>query len=130
MIKRLLAITVIITTLLVGCATGNQNRVINFGIEMAQKGLWQEAAFRWRSELDKTGPSAALLNNLAIAAESAGDFGEAERLYQEALKMAPNHPVISENQKLFLKLKTGELPPEEEETKGKRGKRPPRGEEK
>jgi tetratricopeptide (TPR) repeat protein len=97
---------------------------------MAQKGLWQEAAYRWRSQLDKTGPSAALFNNLAIAAESAGNFSDAERFYDEALKLAPGHPVISDNRDQFHKLKKGELPPEDEEKKGKKGDRPARGEKK
>lgn len=130
MFLRQIAVTIFITVLLVGCAPSRQNQVLNFGIEMAQKGLWQEAAFRWRTELTQSGPTAALLNNLAIAAESAGDFPEAERLYQEALKLAPAHPVISDNQQQFLKLKKGELPLEEEDMKSKRGERPPRGEEK
>jgi len=80
---------------------------------MAKAGLWQEAAFRWRMQMEQTGPSAALYNNLAIAAESQGKFDEAERLYLEALKLAPDNPVIQDNHEQFIKLREGRAPDEE-----------------
>lgn len=122
MSQRLFLTVIIVTTLLAGCAPAIKNRKISFGIEMAQKGLWQEAAYRWQGQLEAHGPTAALLNNLAIAAESAGDFQEAERLYAEALKMSPGNPVILENQKLFLKLKAGNEPEEDKEDRKMGGK--------
>ncbi len=129
MVQRMIGISVFIIAVLAGCAPSVRNNSIRFGIEMAQNGLWQEAAFRWQTQLEKTGPSAALLNNLAIAAESEGQFAEAERLYSEALKLSPGNPAILENQQQFMKLKEGKTPPEDEPDKKLRG-RPARGERK
>ena len=54
---------------------------VDFGIKVAQSGLWKEAAYRWEkaAELDPT--YSAAWNNLAIAYEQQGNFdGSAEGL--------------------------------------------------
>ena len=47
---------------------------VDFGIKVAQSGLWKEAAYRWQKavEIDPTYPAA--WNNLAIAYEQQGNF--------------------------------------------------------
>lgn len=129
MLQRLFILSVSIISVMAGCAPTITNKPFDFGIHMAQKGLWKEAAFRWQKQMDQTGPSAAILNNLAIAAESEGDFPKAERLYQEALKLAPGDPVILDNQAEFMKLKEGKNLEEENQDKKLPG-RPVRGERK
>ncbi len=90
---------------LTGCgATGGHiQRQIEFGVESAQKGLWNEAIFRWeRSLLDK--PLDPLLhNNLAVAYESLGRFEQAEEEYERALELAENrYDAIRQNYEQFM----------------------------
>lgn len=120
MLQRLIPAAVLILTFMAGCSTAVGNRSIRFGIDMAKAGLWKEAAFRWQMQVEQTGPSAALYNNLAVAAESQGNFDEADRLYREALKLAPNHPVILDNHKQFIQLREGKALEEEKPEKKKR----------
>lgn len=72
-----------------------------FGIEVARKGLWREARFRFQRavELDADNPSA--LNNLAIALEQQGEFELAREYYERALDLDPDNLYIQQNYDLF-----------------------------
>lgn len=77
---------------------------VEFGIELAQKGLWKEAAFRWEKavELDPTYPSA--WNNLGIAYEQQGKFVDALRAYEKARTLDPKNNFIQQNYDLFREI--------------------------
>ena len=47
---------------------------VEFGIAVAQKGLWQEAVFRWERAVEIDPTYAAAFNNLGIAYEQLGKF--------------------------------------------------------
>ena len=47
---------------------------VDFGISVAQKGLWREAIFRWKRAVEIDPAYAAAWNNLAIAYEHEGQF--------------------------------------------------------
>jgi len=98
-LKRLFPCIVILAAF--GCSgvTGS----IEFGNMMARKGLWKEAAFRWKQALKTSGPSAVIYNNLAIAHEHAGEREEARAAYEKALSMDPGNPYIKKNHDRFLK---------------------------
>ena len=74
---------------------------VKFGIEVAQKGMWREALFRFRRavEIDPQNPSA--LNNLAVALEQVGEFQEARENYERALELKPDDLYIQQNYDLF-----------------------------
>ena len=74
---------------------------IKFGIEVAQKGLWQEARFRFEKAVTLDPESAPALNNLAIALEQQGDFDKARAAYEQALKLKPGDVYIQQNYDLF-----------------------------
>jgi Flp pilus assembly protein TadD len=74
---------------------------IKFGIEVAQKGLWQEARFRFEKAVTLDPESAPALNNLAIALEQQGDFDKARAAYEKALKLKPGDVYIQQNYDLF-----------------------------
>ena len=65
---------------------GKSKEQVEFGIKVAQNGLWNEALYRWQkaTELDPT--YAAAWNNLAIAYEHEGKFDEAKQAYAKALQ--------------------------------------------
>jgi Flp pilus assembly protein TadD len=77
---------------------------VEFGIAVAQKGLWKEAAYRWEraTQIDPT--YGAAYNNLAIAYEQQGDFEKARAAYEKALELEPNNAMIRQNYDLFKEI--------------------------
>jgi Flp pilus assembly protein TadD len=73
-----------------------------FGVEMAIKGLWKEALFRFERAVALDPGDARALNNLAIALEQSGDFDGARAAYQNALKRRPKDDSIQQNFDLFM----------------------------
>jgi Flp pilus assembly protein TadD len=74
---------------------------LSFGIEVARKGLWQEARFRFERAVQLDPDNASALNNLAIALEQQGDFEEARAAYEKALELKPGNLYIQQNYDLF-----------------------------
>jgi Flp pilus assembly protein TadD len=77
---------------------------VAFGIDVAHKGLWREAIYRWEraAEIDPT--YAAALNNLAVAYEHEGQLDKARRAYEKALEVEPNNLQIRQNYELFKEI--------------------------
>jgi Tfp pilus assembly protein PilF len=77
---------------------------VEFGITVAQRGLWQEAVFRWEraTEIDPT--YAAAFNNLGIAFEQLGKFERAGKAYERALELDPQNIAIQQNYDLFKEI--------------------------
>ncbi len=77
---------------------------VDFGITVAQRGLWQEAIYRWEraSEIDPT--YAAAWNNLGIAYEHEGQFDKAREAYEKALDLEPDNVMIQQNYDLFREI--------------------------
>ena len=82
-------------------ARDDAKKQVEFGIAVAQRGLWREAIYRWEraTQLDPT--YAAALNNLAIAYEHEGELAKARGAYEKALKLKPNDLYIQQNYDLF-----------------------------
>lgn len=74
---------------------------LRFGIEVARKGLWQEARFRFQRAVELDPDNASALNNLAIALEQQGDFDGARAAYEKALELKPGDLYIQQNYDLF-----------------------------
>ena len=55
---------------------------IAFGIEVARRGLWQEARFRFERAAEKNPESASAFNNLGVTLEQQGEFDQARALQQ------------------------------------------------
>ena len=77
---------------------------VEFGIRVANAGLWDEAAYRWKraTEIDPT--YAAAWNNLGIAYEQKGMFNEALEAYETALDLDPENINIQQNYDLFREI--------------------------
>src|SRR5258707_9779436 len=77
---------------------------VEFGISVAQKGLWKEAIYRWE-RATKIDPSyAAAFNNLAVAYEHEGLLEKAGEAYERALKLEPNNPMVRQNFELVKEI--------------------------
>ena len=82
----------------------------NFAIDMASKGYWQEAIFRW-SKLEAHHPENPIIqNNLAVAYENLGEIELALIHYKKALELSPDNKVISENYEAFNLRVSSKLP--------------------
>lgn len=83
---------------------GDARSEVAFGIDVAQRGLWREAIYRWEraAELDPT--YAPALNNLAVAYEHEGQLDKARKAYERALEIDPNNIQIRQNYELFKEI--------------------------
>jgi len=77
---------------------------VEFGISVAQRGLWREAIYRWEkaTELDPT--YVAAFNDLAIAYEHEGQLDKARKAYEKAVELDPNNAEIKQNFELFKEI--------------------------
>jgi tetratricopeptide (TPR) repeat protein len=83
------------------CSSSLNDEQLKFGIQAAQKDLWDEAIFRWKKVLRSTPNSAAAHNNLAVAYEKKGLLEEAKKEYETALKISPENSSIKSNYQSF-----------------------------
>ncbi len=77
---------------------------VEFGIKVAQNGLWKEAAYRWEKAVEIDPTYAAAWNNLAIAYEHEGKFEEARNAYEKAIKLDAKNVLIRQNYDLFKEI--------------------------
>jgi Tfp pilus assembly protein PilF len=98
--------------LLLSCLTGvayadartDAKAQVEFGIAVAQRGLWKEALYRWEraTQIDPT--YAAAFNNLAVGYEHEGMLDKAAEAYERALKLEPNNALVRQNFELFKEI--------------------------
>src|SRR5437762_13238075 len=77
---------------------------VQFGIEVAERGLWREAMFRWERAVELDPTYAAAYNDLAIAYEHQGQFAKARKAYERAIELEPNNLQIRQNYDLFREI--------------------------
>src|SRR4026208_710353 len=85
-------------------ARGEAKQWVSFGINVAQRGLWREAIYRWEkaTELDPT--YVAAYNDLAIAYEHEGQLDNARKAYEKALELDPNNTQVRQNYEIFKEI--------------------------
>ena len=85
-------------------AREDAKKQVEFGIDVAQRGLWREAIYRWEraAQIDPT--YAAAHNNLAIAYEHEGELDKARGAYEKALELEPDNTFIKQNYELFKEI--------------------------
>jgi Flp pilus assembly protein TadD len=82
-------------------AVSTSKQELQFGIQVAQRGLWREARFRFEKAVLLDPENANALNDLAVALEQAGEFDEARKAYERALELQPGDVYIQQNYDLF-----------------------------
>ena len=85
-------------------ARADSREQVEFGIRVAQNGLWNEALYRWQKAVEIDPSYAAAWNNLAIAYEHEGKFEEAKKAYEKALQLDPKNLLIRQNYDLFKEI--------------------------
>jgi protein O-GlcNAc transferase len=77
---------------------------VDFGINVAQRGLWREAIYRWERAVEIDPKYAAAYNDLAIAYEHEGQLDKARKAYEKALELDPNNAQVRQNYELFKEI--------------------------
>jgi Tfp pilus assembly protein PilF len=85
-------------------ARGDAKAQVEFGVKVAEKGLWREAIYRWERAVEIDPTYAAAFNNLAIAYEHEGQFEKARKAYERATELDPDNAMIRQNYDLFREI--------------------------
>ena len=85
-------------------AREDAKKQVEFGISVAQRGLWREAIYRWERAAQIDPSYAPAHNNLAIAYEHEGELEKARQAYEKALELQPNNAYIRQNYELFKEI--------------------------
>ena len=85
-------------------ARDDAEKQVQFGIAVAQRGLWREAIYRWERATMIDPTYAAAHNNLAIAYEHEGELDKARGAYEKALELEPDNAFIKQNYELFKEI--------------------------
>jgi Flp pilus assembly protein TadD len=107
MMLRLLALTAALALTAPAAAfaqRGDAKAHVEFGIKVAQNGLWKEAIYRWERAVQIDPEYAEAWNNLGIGYEQDGRFDEARAAYEKALKLDPKNQMIRQNYDLFKEI--------------------------
>jgi Flp pilus assembly protein TadD len=107
MLFRAVALTVAIVampSMASADARSESKSQVEFGIKVAQNGLWKEATYRWEKAVQLDPTYAEAWNNLAVGYEHDGRFEDADAAYQKALKLDPKNLAIRTNYDLFKEI--------------------------
>lgn len=77
---------------------------LEFGVEMARRGLWSEALFRFKQVEQREPAHARNLNNIAVSYEALGQFDKALEYYQKAIKASPAEKDLKRNYSRFVEF--------------------------
>jgi tetratricopeptide (TPR) repeat protein len=90
------------------------DKEIEFGVKMAQRGLWNEALFRFKRAAELRPGDSKVLNNLAVAYEAVGQYENALLAYQEALRADSANRELKRNYSRFVEFYQAFNPANEE----------------
>ncbi len=107
-VQKVLASTLVLVAVLAAPADAANRKAaknqVDFGIKVAQQGLWREAVYRWERAVELDPTYAAAHNNLAVAYETQGNFDKAKSAYERALELEPKNQLIRQNYELFKEI--------------------------
>lgn len=108
-LKRAATFSLLLTVVLAACGSrygrpDQPSSQLAFGVDMARRGLWSEALFRFHQaeRLDPRNPR--ILNNLGVAYEATGEYDKALGYYKQALQVDPNNRELRANYGRFVEF--------------------------
>jgi tetratricopeptide (TPR) repeat protein len=112
MSSRAAAVSLLAAALtLAACSSNRQpdkpSSQLDFGVDMARRGLWHEALFRFEAAERLDPNNARIQSDIGVAYEAAGQFDKAQSYYQKALKLDPNDKGIRTNYSRFVEFYQG-----------------------
>ena len=99
-----LLLTIVAVSPLRADARSEAKAQVDFGIDVAQRGLWREAIYRWERAVQIDPTYGAAYNDLAVAYEHEGQPDKARQAYTKALEVEPNNAQIRQNYELFKEI--------------------------
>ena len=93
-----------------GCASSRADspdaarQQLEFGVQMAEQGLWNEAVFRFEQARTLAPRDVRVLNDLAVAYEAVGRFDDALKTYRSALEVEADQRRVRQNYTRFLEF--------------------------
>ena len=116
-IKALLVVGVIVAAAAPAWADARSSarEQVEFGINVAQRGLWREAIYRWEKAVEIDPMYAAAYNDLGIGYEHEGQLEKARKAYEKALAIEPNNSQIRQNYDLFKEINDRSAQPKEKQ---------------
>ena len=109
-LKRAASLSLFLAILLTACGSryggkpATAGSQLAFGVDMARRGLWSEALFRFHQAEKLEPQNPRVLNNLGVAYEATGDYEKALSFYQQALKVEPNNRELRANYGRFVEF--------------------------
>lgn len=85
-------------------ARKNAQAQVEFGIQVAARGLWREAIYRWEKAIEIDPGYAAAFNDLAVAYEHEGEIDKARKAYERAIAIDGGNAMIRQNYELFKEI--------------------------
>jgi tetratricopeptide (TPR) repeat protein len=108
-LKRAATFSLFLAVILAACGSrygrsDQPSSQIAFGVDMARRGLWSEALFRFHQaeRLEPRNPR--VLNNLGVAYEATGEYDKALGYYKQALQVDPNNRELRANYGRFVEF--------------------------
>lgn len=98
------ALAFVMTAPVLADKRGDAKAYVEFGIKVAQKGLWAEATSRWERAVQIDDTYGQAWNNLGIGYEQLGKFDEARKAYEKALELEPGNNFIRNNYDQFREI--------------------------
>lgn len=101
---RCTAITLAAAALIATGLVAAPENQLSFGTEMASRGLWSEALFRFRQAEEQRPNDPRILNNIAVSLEALGLYDEALEAYRQAVEAAPSLEHAKRNYARFVEF--------------------------
>ena len=114
-VRRVLPLSCCRLLLQLADARSDAKEQVAFGIDVAQRGLWREAIYRWEKAVEIDPTYAAAYNDLAIGYEHEGQLDKARKAYEKALELEPNNTQIRQNYELFKEINDRTSPGKEKQ---------------
>lgn len=87
-----------------GRAPATAESQLAFGVDMAKRGLWSEALFRFKQAERLRSGDPKILNNIAVAFEALGNFERALEYYQKAIGVDRSNSELKRNYSRFIEF--------------------------
>ena len=101
---------------------------LRFASDMARRGNWREARYRWSLALEKRPDDPRLLNNMAVAHEALGEWDEASATYERIASRFARDERVRENLRRHERFRRTVLDADEEASENGTDERPSRAE--
>lgn len=130
--RFLTVMTCLLAVLMIGgrkkqAETSSPEAQLAFGVQMAKRGLWSEALFRFKQASRSDPGNPHILNNMAVAYEALGNFEKALDHYQDAIKSDPSDRELKRNYSRFVEFYRAFKPAEPSDASPKQVARVPSG---